>query len=410
MITSTKFNDPKHYQSIFNGMSDMSVPSDAVFALKADEKIVHNNIAFNTASIEQLLDFIDSTDIAIVEEVARSKYLTSLQILEFIGLRGINVKRHRLRKRILKLMRLRIIQENEIVIPNTLCGIKYYELDVKGYQIARAQGVCFHKGNGYLSFNKRKQLGIEISPLDIKKVLVGNQIVLGLMINHAKIQRFGILETSRFVMVVDSNGKNLSDVSDFLSNYLENNDFFVVTDDQRHVVIKTCDQAIGDYSSCAEYAEYLTLSAFEETGLRLKIGVGGIVDALDKVHVSYSQAISTLDMMDVLQAEGDVHTYKEYVLIKILGDMPKTKLNQYLNLLLDESSKDVLSDEEIISTAEAFLNNNLNASETSRKMYLHRNTLSYRLDKIEKATGLNIRSFSDAVTFRLITILSKLTR
>ena len=197
MITSTKFNDPKHYQSIFNGMSDMSVPSDAVFALKADEKIVHNNIAFNTASIEQLLDFIDSTDIAIVEEVARSKYLTSLQILEFIGLRGINVKRHRLRKRILKLMRLRIIQENEIVIPNTLCGIKYYELDVKGYQIARAQGVCFHKGNGYLSFNKRKQLGIEISPLDIKKVLVGNQIVLGLMINHAKIQRFGILETLR---------------------------------------------------------------------------------------------------------------------------------------------------------------------------------------------------------------------
>ena len=223
-------------------------------------------------------------------------------------------------------------------------------------------------------------------------------------------KRFAVLETSRFVMVVDSNGKNLSDVSDFLSNYLENNDFFVVTDDQRHVVIKTCDQAIGDYSSCAEYAEYLTLSAFEETGLRLKIGVGGIVDALDKVHVSYSQAISTLDMMDVLQAEGDVHTYKEYVLIKILGDMPKTKLNQYLNLLLDESSKDVLSDEEIISTAEAFLNNNLNASETSRKMYLHRNTLSYRLDKIEKATGLNIRSFSDAVTFRLITILSKLTR
>ena len=53
---------------------------------------------------------------------------------------------------------------------------------------------------------------------------------------------------------------------------------------------------------------------------------------------------------------------------------------------------------------------NLNVSETSRKIYLHRNTLMYRLDKIEKATGLNVRKFSDAVTFRLITILSRLVR
>ena len=63
-----------------------------------------------------------------------------------------------------------------------------------------------------------------------------------------------------------------------------------------------------------------------------------------------------------------------------------------------------------INTAEEFLENSLNVSETSRKLYLHRNTLTYRLDKIERATGLNIRKFSDAVTFRLITILSKLVR
>ena len=64
----------------------------------------------------------------------------------------------------------------------------------------------------------------------------------------------------------------------------------------------------------------------------------------------------------------------------------------------------------MIATAEEFLEANLNVSETSRKIYLHRNTLMYRLDKIEKATGLNVRKFSDAVTFRLITILSRLVR
>ena len=61
----------------------------------------------------------------------------------------------------------------------------------------------------------------------------------------------------------------------------------------------------------------------------------------------------------------------------------------------------------MIQTAEVFLENNLNVSETSRKLFLHRNTLTYRLDKIERQTGLDIRKFSDAVTFRLITVLFK---
>ena len=64
----------------------------------------------------------------------------------------------------------------------------------------------------------------------------------------------------------------------------------------------------------------------------------------------------------------------------------------------------------MVVTAEEFLGNSLNISETSRKLYLHRNTLMYRLDKIERLTGLNVRKFSDAVTFRLIAILSKMVK
>ena len=79
-------------------------------------------------------------------------------------------------------------------------------------------------------------------------------------------------------------------------------------------------------------------------------------------------------------------------------------------MLMDANAKEVFEDQEMVTTAEEFLDNSLNVSETSRKLYLHRNTLTYRLDKIEKNTGLNIRKFSDAVTFRLITILSKLVK
>ena len=101
---------------------------------------------------------------------------------------------------------------------------------------------------------------------------------------------------------------------------------------------------------------------------------------------------------------------KRYVLFKILEDVPKYKLNDYVNLLVDKDAREIFEDKEMTETAEEFLSNNLNTSETSRKLFLHRNTLTYRLDKIEKATGLNIRKFSDAVTFRLLTILFKLVK
>ena len=68
----------------------------------------------------------------------------------------------------------------------------------------------------------------------------------------------------------------------------------------------------------------------------------------------------------------------------------------------------LLKDEEMLGTAEEFLQNSLNVSDTSRNLFMHRNTLMYRLDKLERMTGLNLRKFSDAVTFRVITILNRL--
>ena len=81
----------------------------------------------------------------------------------------------------------------------------------------------------------------------------------------------------------------------------------------------------------------------------------------------------------------------------------------YYNVLVDGDAKSIFSDADMLGTAEKFLENNLNVSETARKLYMHRNTLTYRLDKIERATGLDIRNFSDAITFRLCGLLYKIS-
>lgn len=164
------------------------------------------------------------------------------------------------------------------------------------------------------------------------------------------------------------------------------------------------------YRASVDYAEFLAQSIKEELGIDVAVGVGPTVRELKDVARSYAQAENTLRYADVFDFPGNVHSYRECILIKMIEDVPEAKLAEYFSQITDERFKEVLEDGEMLETAEAFLQTSLNVSETSRNLYMHRNTLLYRLDKIEKATGLNIRLFSDAVSFRVLTVLHKLLK
>lgn len=164
----------------------------------------------------------------------------------------------------------------------------------------------------------------------------------------------------------------------------------------------------NEYRSTVDYAEFLTQSLREELGIDVQAGVGPMVRELKDAAISYARAENALRYADVFEIKGSVHSYREFLLIKMLEDIPESKLTEYLAEMADDQFKEIFEDEEMLGTAEAFLQSSLNVSETSRNLYMHRNTLLYRLDKIEKATGLNIRQFSDAVTFRTLTIVYRL--
>ena len=211
-------------------------------------------------------------------------------------------------------------------------------------------------------------------------------------------------------MLVHLDGAHCTEVFQILKSCAEDGDFAVQIDEEQLVFVKLVQGEGGEYQSPIEYAEFIKQSVYEEMGIAVKIAIGSTVKSLIDLNISYGQALTAFRMYNVLGTKGDIHSYKEYVLIKMLEELPKHKLAENLQMLLDTSAKEIFSDEEMLSTAEEFLESSLNTSETSRKLYLHRNTLIYRLDKIEKATGLNIRKFSDAITFRLITILSNLVK
>ncbi|MBQ3492891.1 MAG: helix-turn-helix domain-containing protein [Clostridia bacterium] len=233
--------------------------------------------------------------------------------------------------------------------------------------------------------------------------------------NHSQISRYmrkySMKDMPSFVMVMSVSPVSIEDVMQVLKTYgNEGLDFVVKIDDSQLAFVKFIDEDSNEYQSSTEYAEFLRQSVYEETGVSVRISIGGTVKTIADLSTSYSQAMTAVRMCNAINSKGEVHSFKEYMLIKMIEDLPKYKLNEYLETLLDSGAREIFLDDEMINTAEEFLENSLNVSETSRKLYLHRNTLTYRLDKIEKATGLNIRKFSDAVTFRLITILSKLVR
>ena len=242
----------------------------------------------------------------------------------------------------------------------------------------------------------------------LKSILLGE-------CNRTQIQkyekRFDVPQKSCFVTVISASGSSPKEILEVLNEYDESEGNYAVSmDDTIYAYLKFPDFTSEDYQSSTDFADYLVQSLKEETGVSANAGVGGTVKSVYEANSSYQQALMAVRMCGVMNSKGEVHSFKEYLLMKMLEDLPKFKLSEYLEILLDENARDIFTDFEMTNTAEEFLENNLNISETSRKLFLHRNTLIYRLDKIERKTGLNIRKFSDAVTFRLITVLIKLVK
>ncbi len=222
--------------------------------------------------------------------------------------------------------------------------------------------------------------------------------------------RFNVPETPCYALVIDYPQGYADDIVNILAGYSANAaDTPLLLDNGQLVFVKfTEDAADSEYRSAGEFAEYVRESIFEELGIEVVIGVGTPSGHLYGISASYRQAADAIKMSEMFNSKGGVRNYRDFVLVKMLEELPRQKLQEYLSVLIGEEGKALFGDEEMVGTAEEFLANSLNVSETSRELFMHRNTLMYRLDKIEKITGLNIKNFSDAVTFRLITVLNKL--
>ncbi len=239
----------------------------------------------------------------------------------------------------------------------------------------------------------------------LKKILLGECSSLGI---YKYATRYAVRDASWFVIVLRV-PRMMKETLALLEQYGGNSsDTAVQMGEEYCALIKMGDPTENDYRSSVDYADFLVQSLEEELGIKAQAGVGTTVRDFKDLADSYAKAENALRYADVFEMRGRVHSYREFILIKMLEDIPESRLEEYFNDLTDENFREIFEDEEMLGTAEEFLRSSLNVSETSRILYMHRNTLLYRLDKIEKATGLNVRCFSDAVSFRVLTVIHKL--
>ncbi len=139
---------------------------------------------------------------------------------------------------------------------------------------------------------------------------------------------------------------------------------------------------------------------------QVKVGIGLETETLKDCAKSYREANLSLTIGGIFDPALDIVRYDQLGLGRLIYQLPPTLCQMFLDEVFTEGSYEAL-DQETLSTIDTFFENDLNGSETSRKLFVHRNTLVYRLDKVEKITGLDVRQFEDAVLFKLASMVRK---
>ena len=233
----------------------------------------------------------------------------------------------------------------------------------------------------------------------IKNLLLDNLLLVDI---YSRAKKLHIqTDVNRVVMIVESeNGKD-NNALELSRTYLGSNskDFITAVDENNVVVVKELQDAEGNKE--IEKAAKALENYLQKEGVKnVHIAYGTVVHEIKEVSRSYKEAKMALDVGKIFYLEKDVVAYSALGIGRLIYQLPVNLCKIFIEEVFGDNVPFEL-DEEALTTINKFFENNLNVSETSRQLFVHRNTLVYRIEKIQKATGLDLRSFDDALTFKI---------
>ena len=187
--------------------------------------------------------------------------------------------------------------------------------------------------------------------------------------------------------------------------FFAENDFMTGVDEGSQIVV----HEVVDQDNIAEELKTIAeeiYNAITEIGIDSYIAYGSVVRELKDVSMSYKEARLAHDVRKIFYEESRVISYDRLGIGRLIYQLPINLCRMFMNEIFGGRSFDEF-DEETLTTITKFFENNLNVSETSRQLFIHRNTLVYRLDKLQKTVGLDLRVFDDAITFKIALMVVK---
>uniref|UniRef100_UPI0040563C63 PucR family transcriptional regulator n=1 Tax=Agathobacter sp. TaxID=2021311 RepID=UPI0040563C63 len=236
----------------------------------------------------------------------------------------------------------------------------------------------------------------------IQNILLGNLLTVDIF---SRARRLHIEAKPRVAFVIDTGNKSTDIVMELVKNLcdLKAGDFVTSVDEHNVVLIKDVSYAAKENidEELDEIAASLADSLHMEAMTRVRIGYGNVVEQIPDIMQSYQEAKMALEVGKVFYARMDTISYGKLGIGRLIYQLPMSLCEMFIKEVFGDTLPDILEDEEAMNTIHKFFENNLNISETARQLYVHRNTLVYRLERIQKAIGLDIRAFDDAMTFHI---------
>ncbi len=239
----------------------------------------------------------------------------------------------------------------------------------------------------------------------IKNLLLDNLLLVDIY-NRAKKLHIDT-DVRRIVFIIETKNEKDNNALETVRNIFsaKSKDFITAVDEKNIILVKEV-KANETYEDLNKTAKVIVDMLNTEAMSTVHVAYGTIVNEIKEVSRSYKEAKMALDVGKIFYGNRNIIAYSNLGIGRLIYQLPIPLCKMFIKEIFDGKSPDEF-DEETLITINKFFENSLNVSETSRQLYIHRNTLVYRLDKLQKSTGLDLRVFEDAITFKIALMVVK---
>jgi carbohydrate diacid regulator len=240
----------------------------------------------------------------------------------------------------------------------------------------------------------------------IKNLLLGNVLPVDAFSKTKELHISG--EVSRVIFLIRILKSNeFSTVLDVLQNlFPEKSKDFIININGRDIVLVKEIKKNTLTKELEKLANTIVSTIQGELMIKTAVGIGTTVNSIGELARSYQEAEVALEVGKVFDTEKEVISYENLGIGRLIYQLPTTLCEMFLAEAFKNKSIENL-DQETVLTIQKFFENNLNVSETARSLFVHRNTMVYRLEKVKRITGLDIRNFDHAVIFKVAMMVKK---